>query len=77
MPLPFPRPTHLPCPDCGASVAATGPSEHGCEPERRLEYQLVQMREEIGAFDAELARWLETAEGRFAAWLADRARGAR
>ncbi len=72
----FPQPAHMPCPDCGASVPREAADAHVCDPERRLEFQLVQLREELQAFDAELAAWLDSPQGRFAAWVAERGRGA-
>ena len=70
----FPTPHHMPCPDCGASVPVHDGSGHVCEEERQLDYRLVGLRSEIEAFDDELARWLDTPDGRFARWLAERDR---
>ena len=66
--------SHMPCPDCGASVAVAEESEHTCDPERWADYQLFQLREEVASFDAALADYLATPEGRFAQWLADQDR---
>jgi hypothetical protein len=72
----FPRSRYMPCPECGASVdrAATGP--HVCDAERLLDFRLFQLQAEIGAFDSQLAMWLASARGRFAAWIAERDRRA-
>ncbi len=70
----FPQPQHLPCPECGASLPRDGAEEHVCDDERRLDYVLTQLRDELAAFDMELAAWLLTPRGRFAAWLAERGR---
>lgn len=70
----FFQPSHLPCTECGASVEVASASGHRCDEERRLDYLLFQLREEIAAFDAQLTAWLETAYGRFATWLAERTR---
>jgi hypothetical protein len=59
-----------PCSECGALVAGT----HDCDTERLLELRLFQLRDEIAAFDAQLAAWLQSARGRFAAWIAERDR---
>jgi hypothetical protein len=72
--LEFPQPHHLPCPACGASVARGKGEEHACDEERRLDFLVVQLRDEIAGFDGELATWLETPTGRFAAWIAERER---
>jgi len=70
----LPEPQHMPCNDCGASVARKGREEHTCDAERRLDYLLFQHRDEVEAFDGELARYLESPQGRFAAWDATRGR---
>jgi hypothetical protein len=49
---------------------------HMCDSERLLDLRLFQLREEIVAFDGQLAAWLASARGRFAAWLAERDRRA-
>lgn len=72
----FPQSRFMPCAECGASVDRTAASDHSCEPERLLDYRLFQLRDEIAAFDAQLGAWLESARGRFAAWLAERDRRA-
>jgi hypothetical protein len=70
----FPQSSHMPCAECGASVERTVTAAHVCDQERVLDFRLFQLREEIGAFDAQLAAWLVTARGRFAAWIAERDR---
>ena len=70
----FPEPHHLPCPACGQSVARDEQELHVCEEDRRLDYELVQDRHEVTAFEEELAEWLDSPAGRFAAWLAERER---
>lgn len=64
-----------PCPECGASVASAGTEEHVCEHERRLDYQMLQLREEIGRFEREAGAYLASAHGRFELWYAARERG--
>jgi hypothetical protein len=63
----------MPCPDCGASIEV-GKIGHECEHERWLDYQLFQLRDELRAFDEQLAAWLATPAGRFEAWYAARRR---
>jgi hypothetical protein len=47
---------------------------HVCHDERRLDYQVAGLRERIEGLEQDLADWLETPHGRFAAWLAKRMR---
>jgi hypothetical protein len=67
----LPEPKHMPCHDCGASLARETRAEHTCDAERRLDYVLFQHRHEVEAFDGELSRYLESPQGRFAAWDAE------
>lgn len=60
-----------PCPECGASLSA---ESHECENERRLDFQLYQLRADVARLLPELQMWLETPQARFAAWLAERER---
>ncbi len=71
---PLPQPRHMPCPDCGESVAADARIEHLCDNERWLTYQLFQLRDEIAAFDEQLGAYLVSPRGRFALWDAERRR---
>jgi hypothetical protein len=65
---------YRPCPDCGASVATAALDEHACERERKLDFQLFQCREEIARFGADLRAYLDSSQGRFEAWYAERRR---
>jgi hypothetical protein len=67
---------HMPCPDCGASVHVAESERHSCDPERRLEYHLFQLRDEVAGFDRGLGAYLDSPRGRFAQWLAERERRA-
>jgi len=71
MPLAFPTPDHMPCPDCGASVRVAADADHVCNDERRLDYRLIELRPEIERFAGDLTAWLETPAGRFARFLAE------
>jgi hypothetical protein len=73
----FPQSRYMPCLECGASVERTEADAHQCDGERLLDFRVFQLRDEIAAFDAQLAAWLASAPGRFAAWLAERDRRAR
>ena len=70
----FPQSHSLPCPECGAPVERAEGAAHECESERVLDYRISRIRHEIGRFDAQLAAWLESPQGRFAVWLAERER---
>jgi hypothetical protein len=70
----LPESLFTPCPDWGASVARSTIAAHECEEKRLLDNRLLQLRDEIEAFDDELSAWLRTAPGRFATWLAVRDR---
>ena len=72
----FPQSRYMPCPSCGASLERAEAAAHACDPERLLNFRLFQLREEIEAFEPQLAEWLASARGRFAAWLAERDRRA-
>ena len=65
---------HMPCTECGASVHASDRESHTCDPERRLEYRIFQVRDEMATFDDGLGAYLESPHGRFAQWLAERDR---
>ena len=68
------QPAFMPCLECGASVARAQAASHECDDERRIEYQLFHLRDEIAAFDDKLASYLDSATGRFEAWYAARRR---
>jgi hypothetical protein len=70
----LPQPTHMPCPDCGASVAREAVGQHVCDKVQRATYELFQLRLETDRFDTELTSWLETPRGRFAVYYAERER---
>jgi hypothetical protein len=72
----FPQSAFVPCTECGASVERSALAAHVCDTERLLDFRLSQLREEIATFDAQLAAWLASAHGRFAAWIAERDRRA-
>jgi hypothetical protein len=65
---------HMPCAECGASVPESERDEHTCDPARLLEFRLLQLGDEVQAFDDSLRDYLSSPEGRFAQWLAERDR---
>ena len=66
----LPQPAYMPCSECGASVARGEEKGHVCDEERRLSYRLIQLRDEIAAFEDDLAAYLDSPRGRFEAWYA-------
>jgi hypothetical protein len=69
----LPHPRHMPCPQCGESVAAVDDG-HTCDEERWATYQLFQLRHEVEALDGQLAKYLDSPHGRFELWDAARRR---
>jgi hypothetical protein len=70
----FPEPSFMPCEDCGASLARMERDQHTCVPDRRLEYELFQLRRELAGFDEQLSAYLASARGRFDVFYAERSR---
>jgi hypothetical protein len=64
---------YLPCPECGASLERHADA-HECERERWLEFQLFQLRDEVDRFEAGLAGYLASPQGRFELYYAERER---
>ena len=67
-------PSRLPCPDCGASLPREERRGHVCDPERRADYLMFQLRDEIAGFELSVWEYLSSPHGRFAQWLAERRR---
>ncbi len=70
----IPQPAYMPCEECGASVPVGERDEHVCSERRRLEYRLFQLRAELAVFEEQFAAYLESPQGRFALWYAERER---
>lgn len=70
----FASSSHMPCPECGAFIAVAAASKHVCNSERMLDLRMFQLREEVARFEGEFHRYLDSAHGCFAAWLAERRR---
>ena len=62
----------MPCPECGASVDRHETRPHRCDAERRLDYQMFALRDDVAAFEQRVRAHLDTPLGRFEAWLARR-----
>ena len=65
---------YMPCSECGASVERGREEAHRCEPERRLDYLMFQLRSEVESFDRGLREYLDSPRGRFEEWDAERRR---
>ena len=74
MPLELPPPMHMPCSECGASVARGDEDAHRCEPEQRLDFVMFELRAEMESFDRSLGDYLASPQGRFEQWVAERRR---
>ena len=61
-------------PACGASVAVRRGGEHVCDPERRIDFELFQLRAETAGLDGEIEEYLSSTTGRFEQWYADHER---
>ena len=72
--LAFPQPHYMPCVECGASVARTERELHSCSRDRRLDFAVFQLREELEQFDEVFTAYLESPHGRFEVWYAARHR---
>ena len=70
----FPQPHYMPCVECGASVARHETELHVCELERRLDYTVFQLRDELQQFDEQLITYLGSSRGRFESWYAAKRR---
>lgn len=62
----------MPCPDCGGSVDQTVDAAHVCLPERRAEFQVFRLRDDVDAIEDQVHSYLGTPSGRFEVWLAAR-----
>ncbi len=65
---------YISCDDCGASVARDERGGHECDPERRLDYVIFQLRDEVARLEVELGVYLASPNGRFESWYAERQR---
>jgi hypothetical protein len=72
--LSLPEPAFMPCSECGESLARSQKADHVCDRERWLDYQLFVRRAELERFDTDLSAYLDSPEGRFRAWDAERRR---
>lgn len=69
-----PVPDYLDCPDCGTSVPRLSDAPHRCDDRHRRDHLDRATSDAAAAFEAEFARFLETPQGRFAVYDAERTR---
>jgi hypothetical protein len=55
-------------------VARKDAATHRCDPERKLDFMMFQLRTEVADFDHGLRSYLDSPRGRFAQWEAERRR---
>lgn len=69
-----PEARFTPCVQCGFWIPYGDEDEHVCDAEDVLSFQLFLLRDEIAAFEMQLIAWLDSPQGRFATWIAERDR---
>lgn len=73
----WPTSDYVTCAECGATVLQSQFDDHVCDRGRWLDYQVCRLRPTIRRFyDEDLPRWLESSEGRFEVFWAERQRRA-
>jgi len=65
---------YISCDDCGASVTRDESGVHECDPERRLDYLIFQVRDEVASLEADFGSYLDSPNGRFESWYAEHER---
>ncbi len=63
---------YMSCPACGEAVDQTAGAAHSCNPERRADFVMATLRDDIDAFEEHMRQFLDGPHGRFEAWLAAR-----
>ena len=60
------------CPECGVAVQAARlvADEHDCPAERYIAHQMLKARPGVQRLEQDWTRWLQTPQGRFAAFYA-------
>jgi hypothetical protein len=62
----------MPCSECGASIDRTNEAGHVCSAERRADFQMSELRDEVASLELGVRRYLRSPAGRFEVWLAAR-----
>lgn len=55
-------------------MAVSDEREHVCDTDRRVDFELFQLRTETAGLEAEIDAYLSSAQGRFEQWFAERER---
>jgi hypothetical protein len=66
----------MPCEHCGASVERGAETAHECDDDRRLEFHVFGLRDQIESFDGAWTAWLHSPHGLFEQFYAERTRHA-
>lgn len=64
--------SYVPCAQCGEAIERASTDSHDCDPQRRVEFQVLAQSHKILTFDSDLHDYLSSNEGRFQVWLASR-----
>ncbi len=62
----------MPCPECGASLDRSLEPDHACSTERRVDFQMFALRDEVAQLESGVHHYLGTTLGRFEVWQAAR-----
>jgi hypothetical protein len=65
---------YLACDACGTPLSRAERETHVCDSARRMRFEAFQAGQELADFDRQLAVFLRSPAGRFAAYYADRDR---
>ncbi len=65
---------YVSCDSCGTSLERRDRDAHSCDPDRRLDFELFQLRDEVARFDSDFTAYLGSPRGRFEVWYAERHR---
>lgn len=66
------EPRWVPCPDCRRTYDRMAAEPHVCRPVGPTDILLRELRAGIDAFDADLAKFLDSTQGRLESWGAAR-----
>jgi hypothetical protein len=69
-----PVPAYLNCPDCGTSVSTDAVDAHACDERHRRDHVERTAAASVAEFEAHYRSFLETPQGRFALFYAQRTR---
>lgn len=61
---------YMPCESCGESVDRSDLRPHECTPERRAEFEMFALRDEVAELVPLFEAYVGSGRGRFEVWLA-------